>query len=289
MSSQSRFLMCVPNHYRVDYVINPWMEGNVQKTSPQHVIRQWQQLSCIIQERARVEFIPSEPGWPDMVFTANAGLVSERTVVLSRFRHRERQGEEPFFRDWFEAHHYNVHELPVELPFEGAGDALFEGDGRWLWAAYGFRTTRHSHSWLARWLDIEVISLRLIDQRFYHLDTCLCPLSGGYLLYYPPAFSAYSNQLIERRVPSAKRIPVGEADALAFACNAVNIGTDLILNQASNHLKQRLAQIGFGVIETPLTEFLKAGGAAKCLTLCLKESSHSEEDEKLPLRSLGVV
>ena len=278
MSSNSRFLMCVPDHYRVDYVINPWMEGNVQETSPRHVTRQWQLLSCAIHERARVELIRSEAGWPDMVFTANAGLVAGRTVVLSRFRHQERQGEEPFFRQWFEAQDYKVHELPVEVSFEGAGDALFQGDERWLWAGYGFRTTRDSHAYLARWLDVEVISLRLIDPRFYHLDTCLCPLSGGYLLYYPPAFSTYSNQLIEQRVPSSKRIPVGTADALAFACNAVNIGTDLILNQASNHLKQRLAQLGFHVMETPLTEFLKAGGAAKCLTLCLAEPSYSTED-----------
>jgi lysine-ketoglutarate reductase/saccharopine dehydrogenase-like protein (TIGR00300 family) len=157
------------------------------------------------------------------------------------------------------------------LPFEGAGDALLDREGRWLWAGYGFRSELDSHPYLAKWLDIEVLSLRLMDERFYHLDTCFCPLSNGYLLYYPPAFDAYSNRLIEMRVPEAKRIAIAEPDAVNFACNAVNIEDIVILNQASDDLKQRLTNAGFRVIETPLTEFLKAGGASKCLTLRVTE------------------
>jgi lysine-ketoglutarate reductase/saccharopine dehydrogenase-like protein (TIGR00300 family) len=264
--------MCPPDHYDVDYVINPWMEGNVHKSSRDRAVEQWQKLFHVMKTHTTVDLVNPQLGVPDMVFTANAGLVLENTVVLSRFYHKERQGEEPFFQQWFEENGFTVHTLPKDLPFEGAGDALLDREGRWLWAGYGFRSELDSHSYLAKWLDIEVLSLRLMDERFYHLDTCFCPLIDGYLLYYPPAFDAYSNRLIEMRVPEHKRIAVAEADAVNFACNAVNIEQIIIMNKASDELKQRLGNIGFQIIETPLTEFLKAGGAAKCLTLRVTES-----------------
>ncbi|WP_460193176.1 bifunctional arginine dihydrolase/ornithine cyclodeaminase [Thermosynechococcus sp. FA-CM-4201] len=276
MSSTLRFLMCPPTHYEVDYVINPWMEGNIHKSSRDRAQEQWQKLYEIIHARATVDLIEPQPGWPDMVFTANAGLVLGDRVVLSRFYHPERQGEEPYFKAWFESQGYQVFELPKQLPFEGAGDALLDREGRWLWAGYGFRSELDSHAYLAKWLDIEVLSLRLMDERFYHLDTCFCPLTDGYLLYYPPAFDAYSNRLIELRVPADKRIAVKEADAVNFACNAVNIDRTVILNCASQELKSALTQVGFEVVETPLTEFLKAGGAAKCLTLRVTEPVREE-------------
>lgn len=271
MTSSIRFLMCAPDHYDVDYVINPWMEGNVHKSSRDRAVEQWQGLFHILKDRALVDLIQPQKGVPDMVFTANAGLVLGNDVVLSRFFHKERQGEEPFFQAWFEAQGFTVHVLPKDLPFEGAGDALLDREGRWLWAGYGFRSELDSHPYLAKWLDIEVLSLRLMDERFYHLDTCFCPLADGYLLYYPPAFDSYSNRLIELRVPAEKRIAVDEKDAVAFACNAVNVDRTVIMNKATDDLKQRLSALGFEVVETPLTEFLKAGGAAKCLTLRVTE------------------
>ncbi len=276
MSSTIRFLMCPPDYYDVDYVINPWMEGNVHKSSRDRAVEQWHQLFHLIKEYAIVDLVKPQPGVPDMVFTANAGLVLGDNVVLSRFYHKERQGEEPFFKQWFEEQGYRVYELPKDLPFEGAGDALFDREGRWLWAGYGFRSELETHPMIARWLDIEVLSLRLMDERFYHLDTCFCPLSDGYLLYYPGAFDAYSNRLIELRVPAEKRIAIREEDAVNFACNAVNIDRLIILNKASDELKQRLSAVGFQLIETPLTEFMKAGGAAKCLTLRVTEPIREE-------------
>ncbi len=276
MSSSIRFLMCPPDHYDVDYVINPWMEGNIHKSSRDRAAEQWHKLHHVLAQLAQVDLITPEKGVPDMVFTANAGLVLGDTVVLSRFYHKERQGEEPFFRQWFASQGFTVYELHPDLPFEGAGDALFDREGRWLWAGYGFRSELDSHPYLAKWLDTEVLSLRLMDDRFYHLDTCFCPLTDGYLLYYPPAFDGYSNRLIEMRVPAAKRIPISEVDAINFACNAVNVDRTVILNQASDALKHRFASIGFDVIETPLTEFLKAGGAAKCLTLRITEPVRGE-------------
>jgi len=284
-ASAIRILMCPPDHYDVDYVINPWMEGNVHKSSRERAVSQWQGLHHILKEYAIVDLVQPQKGWPDMVFTANAGLVLGNQVVLSRFFHKERQGEEPHFKAWFEAQGYTVHELPRDLPFEGAGDALLDREGRWLWAGYGFRSELDSHAYLAEWLDIEVLSLRLMDERFYHLDTCFCPLTDGYLLYYPPAFDAYSNHLIERRVPAEKRIVVSEIDADNFACNAVNVDRTIVLNRASNDLKQRLGSLGFTVIETPLTEFLKAGGAAKCLTLRTTEPLQVDLHANAPVES----
>ncbi len=271
MSDSIRILMCAPDHYDVDYVINPWMEGNIHKSSREKAVSQWNGLYQILKDRSIVDLVPPQKGWPDMVFTANAGLVLGKTAVISRFFHKERQGEEPYFKQWFEQQGFTVYELPKDLPFEGAGDALFDREGRWLWAGYGFRSELDSHPYLAKWLDIEVLSLRLIDERFYHLDTCFCPLSGGYLLYYPDAFDAYSNRLIEMKVPQEKRIIVEEPDAVNFACNAVNVNQIIVMNKISEALKGQLQNAGFEVVETPLSEFLKAGGAAKCLTLRVTE------------------
>jgi lysine-ketoglutarate reductase/saccharopine dehydrogenase-like protein (TIGR00300 family) len=288
MTDSIRFLMCRPDRYDVDYVINPWMEGNIHKSSRERAIEQWEKLYRVLKERAIVDLVPPEEGWPDMVFTANAGLVLGENVVLSRFFHKERQGEEPYFKKWFEENGYTVWELPQDLPFEGAGDALLDREGRWLWAGYGFRSELDSHPYLAKWLDIEVLSLRLIDERFYHLDTCFCPLSGGYLLYYPQAFDSYSNRLIEMRVPAEKRIALEESDAVNFACNAVNINSIVVMNKASTELKERLANVGFEVIETPLTEFLKAGGAAKCLTLRVTEPVLEDVHANEPVESRAI-
>ncbi len=271
MAANVRFLMCPPDLYEVDYVINPWMEGNIHKSSRAVAVEQWQALYRLLQQNATVEKITPRPGLPDMVFTANAGVAVGEKVVLSRFLYRERQGEQEHFKKWFQKHGFEVFELPPDLPFEGAGDALLDRQGSCLWAGYGIRSELDSHPYIARWLDLEVISLRLIDPRFYHLDTCFCPLEGGWLLYFPQAFDAYSNRLIEQRVAAEKRLPVSEADAVRFACNAVNVGRRLVVNQMSTDLHERLGSAGFQIIETPLNEFMKSGGAAKCLTLRLTE------------------
>ncbi|MBT8086716.1 MAG: fused N-dimethylarginine dimethylaminohydrolase/saccharopine dehydrogenase domain-containing protein, partial [Gammaproteobacteria bacterium] len=136
---------------------------------------------------------------------------------------------------------------------------------------YGFRTEIEAHAEIGRYFDIEVVSIRLTDERFYHIDTCFCPLTDGFLMYHPPAFDYESRIAIESRIPPHKRIIVDTMDAGNFACNAVNIGDRVILNSASEPLKARLMLAGFRVHEVPLSEFLKAGGSAKCLTLKLTE------------------
>jgi lysine-ketoglutarate reductase/saccharopine dehydrogenase-like protein (TIGR00300 family) len=267
MTNKPRLLICPPDFYEVDYVINPWMEGNVHKASHSLAVSQWEALRKVLEDGADVERITPQQGLPDMVFTANAGVVIGRKCVLSRFLPRERQGEEPHFKKWFKKQRFEGLELPAGLPFEGAGDALFDSERGCLWAGYGFRSELAAHPLLAEWLNVQVHSLRLSDPRFYHLDTCFCPLENGCVMYYPAAFDARSNRQIEQVVPGEKRIVVGETDAARFACNAVNIERRIILNQASAELRGRLEAAGFSVIETTLTEFMKAGGSARCLTL----------------------
>jgi N-dimethylarginine dimethylaminohydrolase len=137
--------------------------------------------------------------------------------------------------------------------------------------AHGHRSISAAREVILERLDIEVETLRLTDTRFYHLDTCFCPLDGGFLLYYPPAFDDASRATIEKRMPAAKRIAIGEEDALAFACNAVAIDTTVVVNRATPAFVKALAAKGFEVVQTPLSEFMKAGGSAKCLTLRLDE------------------
>ena len=269
--SQPTFLMCPPTLYDVQYVINPWMEGNVHRSSRDKAMEQWAHLHDALAQVACVELVDPEPGSPDMVFTANAGLVHNGTVALSSFLHPERQGEEPHFRKWFDDCGFTVREISRSTPFEGEGDALFEGDGSRLWAGHGVRTRLSSHPRLRDTWGVEVISLRLVDPRFYHLDTCFCPLFGGYLIYFPGAFDAESRARIEARYPREKRICVSEADALRFACNAINLGRFVLLNVISDELAGRLQSLGFHVAQVALSEFLKAGGAAKCLVLRLSE------------------
>jgi len=265
------YLMCKPDHFEVSYVINPWMEGNVALSHRETAERQWHALAEMISEVARVEQITAARGVPDMVFTANAGLVLGNKFILSHFRHAQRQAEEPYFAQWFANRGFEVLTLPPEIPFEGAGDALLDRQTPLLWVAHGHRSDTQCAPLLAYMLNIEVEPLRLVNDHFYHLDTCFCPLEGGYLMYYPPAFDAASLARITARVPAKRQIVVREEDAANFACNAVNSENYIFLNKASNTLVKELESRGFIVRQTELTEFMKAGGSAKCLTLKLNE------------------
>ncbi len=267
--------MCAPRLYDVEYVINPWMQGNVHASSRERAMEQWERLYAALQRVATVVLIEPEPGSPDMVFTANAGLARDGVVALSSFAHPERQGEEAHFRRWFERAGYRVVDVARETPFEGEGDALFSADGRTLWVGHGTRTRVESHEVLRRLWSADVVSLRLIDPRFYHLDTCFAPLPNGDALYYPAAFDADSLERIESAYPAEKRIAVTEEDATRFACNVVALHRTLVLNRVSAELSGELRGRGFAVVEVELDEFMKAGGAAKCLTMLLTPSLHA--------------
>ncbi len=261
--------MCAPTYYDVDYVINPWMEGNVHAASKARACKQWIALHEELSKRAEVRLVEPVLGSPDMVFTANAGLKLGNEVALSRFQFAERQAEAAIFSAWFELAQYNVREMPVGMSFEGEGDALWAVDGSRLWAGWGFRTAVKSHRMLEEWWGVEVASLKLVDPRFYHLDTCFAPLPNGDVMYLPEAFDDASRALIEGYYAPERRVVVGEEDAVGFCCNVVCLGDELVMNHVSGELREELEGRGFEVVETPLDEFLKAGGAAKCLVMTL--------------------
>lgn len=269
--SRHVFLMCPPEYFTVAYIINPWMHGNLRKIDNAVAKQQWRALYDTLTDHATVRLVLPQPGSPDMVFTANAGLVKGKRFIVSRFRYPERQYEEPYFADWFMDRGYDVSLMPRDVPFEGAGDALFDRSEERLWMAHGHRSISEAREILAQRLDVEVINLKLVDTRFYHLDTCFCPLEGGYLMYFPAAFDQESRKAIESRIPAARRIGIDEEDALAFACNAVNIDDTVVVNRATPAFVKALGAKKFKVLQSPLSEFMKAGGSAKCLTLRLDE------------------
>ncbi len=270
MSFAHTFLMCSPKYFEVTYVINHWMALH-QGICTERALQQWQRLYQLIGERAHVKLVEPQPGLPDMVFTANAALMFDNKVMVSRFLHPQRTGEERHFQNWFSENQFQIHKTPSGVNFEGAGDALLDRNETLLWMGWGYRSARTAQAHLSEYFDLEVVPLRLVDERFYHLDTCFCPLSRGYLMYYPGAFDDQARREIAERVPRSKRIAVSERDAVTFACNAVNIDDVVIVNRISSELRAELEAAGFEVIQTDLSEFLKAGGGSKCLTLRLDE------------------
>jgi N-dimethylarginine dimethylaminohydrolase len=260
-----RILMCRPDHYGIEYEINPWM--NRQRQADRTLARaQWQALVDLLSALgAQIELVPPVAGLPDLVFTANAGLIFHQRAVLSHFRPRQRQGEEEVFAAWFAEHGYEVLRLPPEHFFEGAGDALFCGET--LFAGYRIRSDIRSGQWLSQQLGCEVIPLELVNPYYYHLDTCFCPLAPGEAIWYPPAFDDYGRRVIMQFIPQL--IAVVDEEARAFACNAVVVGRHVVTNTGCPRLHQDLAQRGYTPHQTPLSEFVKAGGSAKCLTLRL--------------------
>ena len=269
--TKDKILMCPPDHFTVDYVINPWMAGNEDTLSISKARIQWEQLRETVGEYAEIVTVDPDPKLPDMVFTANAGVVYGNKAIASHFMPMERRPEEPIFKQWFRDNDFDLFELDEKVGFEGAGDCLLDRGGPWLWTGYGFRTEIEAHPAIQEFFDVELVSIRLTDERFYHIDTCFCPLADGFLMYHPPAFDYESRIKIESRIPPHKRIIVDTLDAGNFACNAINIDDRVFLHRASDPLKARLMLAGFAVHELELTEFLKAGGSAKCLSLKLTE------------------
>ncbi|MGA9667497.1 MAG: arginine deiminase-related protein [Gallionella sp.] len=263
------FLMCEPKFFDVCYVINPWMEGNLGKVDKALAKQQWQNLYDIVAGLASVSLIAPVEGLPDMVFTANAGLVHNNDVIVSSFLHAERQPEAGHFEKFFSSQGYTIHYLQQGTIFEGAGDALLDSSGR-LWFGSGIRSDAHALDEIIAVFDkgcgVEVRGLELVDLHWYHLDTAFCPLPQGQALANAKAFSAKSVAALDEAF-GASIIWVPEADAKNFACNAVAIGQAIIMHKASPGLKDALEQRGYEVIETDVSEFLKAGGACKCLTL----------------------
>lgn len=260
-----RYLMCPARHFGILYEINPWMHREVQ-ADPDRSMAQWERARDTLRDAgAEIETIEPVDGLPDMVFTANAGVVSGSRFVPSRFRHPERGDEEPHYADWFRERGAEIVELPEGPSFEGAGDAL-PFDGRLL-AGYRIRSDFDAHAALARALGVEVLSVELTDPRFYHLDLTFCPLDDRHALIVPEAWDEYGRDVVRSLVPEP--IPLTPDEALDFSANAVVVGHRVILPACSPRLGRELERLGFEVAVCAVDEFLKAGGGVRCLTLAL--------------------
>jgi len=265
MPAMPRILMCSPDYYGIEYEINPWMSRE-RPANRELAIEQWEGLVTILtQLGVDVALLRPAGGLPDLVFTANAALIYEKRAILSHFRHKQRQGEEPLCAAWFKEHGFVVEQLPEGRFFEGAGDALFCGET--LIAGYRIRSDVKSQQMIGELLHCQVIPLELIDEHYYHLDTCFCPLAEGEAIWYPGAFDEYGRRALTELVPSL--IAVAAEEAQSFACNAVVVGKHVVTTIGCPRLHHDLASRGYIPHETPLLEFIKAGGSAKCLTLRL--------------------
>ena len=264
-NEQPRILMCPPDFYGIEYEINPWMSksrGSDAALSRQ----QWTALRDLLQALgASIELMEPVRGLPDLVFTANAALMWRQIAFLARFRHAPRQGETAVDAAWFSAHGFEPVTLPEGMDFEGAGDALFCGET--LFGGYLIRSDAAALQWLARQIGCRVIPLQLVDLYYYHLDTCFCPLSPTEAIYYPPAFDEYGRRALREFVPTL--VEVSPDEAARFACNAVVIGRHVVLNTGCPQLANDLTNLGYDPHCTDLSEYIKAGGSAKCLTLRL--------------------
>jgi N-dimethylarginine dimethylaminohydrolase len=283
----AHLLMCAPEHFAVSYAINPWMDPERwarDRRAQQAAEHQWSALHRkLVALGAAVELVPSAPGLPDLVFTANAAVVLDRQVLLARFRHPERRREEPHFEAAFRALQARgvidaVHRLPENLVLEGAGDCVWDASRRLFWMGYGPRSDAAARHAVADAFGEEAVALELEDARFYHMDTALSALPGGEVMYLPEAFSAAGLAAIRERVAPAQRIEIAVADGCRLAANAVCLGDAVVMSACSERLRAALAERGYRVVTTPLTSFLRSGGSAFCLTLRLDRRSQPIAD-----------
>jgi N-dimethylarginine dimethylaminohydrolase len=258
-----RVLMCAPTHYDIRYEINPWMKIR-HKVKASEAAEQWQALRRTLERLGvTVLTIPQKRGCPDMVFTANAGVVWGKRFAPSHFRYPERRGEEPAFIAFFRKLGFQIKDAARGLFFEGEGDLLPYRD--MLIGGFRFRSEIRAHEAVAAALGKRLVGMELVQPRFYHLDTCFLPLDNRSALYFPGAFDAYGRKVIRRFIENP--IPVARADAHQFACNGIRIGRSVVLNKASRALKAKIAKAGYETVETSTSEFMKAGGSVKCLLL----------------------
>ncbi|OCG74878.1 dimethylargininase [Microbacterium sediminis] len=266
-----RYLMCRPEHFTVSYSINPWMEP-ANPTDTALAVRQWQKLyDTYLELGHEVELIDPLPGLPDMVYTANGGFVIDGVFYAPRFRFEERQGEEPAFIAWARENGFEV--VEPEFTNEGEGDFLLAGDV--ILAGRGFRSTDDSHREIARIFDREVVSLTLVDPRFYHLDTALSvldpvvePGQTPTIAYLPGAFDEASRAELERRFPDA--ILVADADGAVFGLNSASDGRNVFISPRATGFEAQLRERGYNPVLVDLSELLLGGGGIKCCTLELR-------------------
>jgi len=257
--------MCPPEHFGVLYEINPWMHQEVA-VDVDRARDQWETLASTLGDAgAEVETMAPQPGLPDIVFTANAGIVNRDCFVPSRFRHPQRQGESPHYTAWFAEHGFRIAELPGSVSHEGAGDALpFRSV---LLSGYRFRSDAAAHVALSELAGVPVRPVELADDRFYHLDLTFCPLDERRALVAPAAWDSYGRKVVEALVPEP--LPLDADETAAFVANSVVVGTNIVMPACPARIGRQLEAWGFDVVVVDVSEFQKAGGACRCLTLAL--------------------
>ncbi|WP_433474027.1 dimethylargininase [Spirillospora sp. CA-142024] len=262
---RKRYLMCRPEHFAVTYAINPWMDPAAGADAGT-AVRQWEELrAAYLALGHEVSLIDPIEGLPDMVFAANGALVVGGRVYGAKFTHAERQAEGPAYAKWMLENGFSE-VLEPEHTNEGEGDFLTLDHV--ILAGTGFRTEIAAHQEAQEFLGRPVVTLRLVDPRFYHLDTALFPLGGDNVAYYPGAFSPGSRAVLERLFPDA--ILAGEQDAAVLGLNAVCDGRNVVINAEAAELIGTLRAHGYEPVPIDLSELRKAGGGPKCCTLELR-------------------
>ena len=264
-ATRQRFLMCRPTYFAVDYAINPWMDPTAP-VDADLAIRQWEQLRQTYRDLGHtVEEIAPLPGLPDMVFAANGGTVLGSKALAVQFRDPQRADEAPAYRAWFEAAGLEVHD-PKHIN-EGEGDILLAGGH--LLAGTGFRTAHPAHAQVQEVFGYPVLTMQLVDPRFYHLDTALAVLDERTVAYLPEAFSPGSQEVLRRLFPDAVHATM--VDAMVLGLNAVSDGQHVVLPTQATGLAAKLRDRGYQTIGVDLSELRKAGGGPKCCTLRLRQ------------------
>jgi N-dimethylarginine dimethylaminohydrolase len=265
-STQPRtYLMCSPEHFAVEYVINPWMNPS-QPVDAVLAMRQWRQLRAAYTGLGHtVHTIPPVPGLPDMVFAANGATVIDGKVLGAKFRHTQRRPEAEAYMGWLREHGYAVvRESAIEN--EGEGDIVFAR--RAILAGHGFRSQAAVKTEIAELFGLPVISLRLTDPRFYHLDTALVVLDPDTAAYYPAAFDDASRAALTSHF--TELIEAKDEDAEVLGLNAISDGRNVVLPMQATGLIGQLRSAGFEPLGVDMSELLKAGGGPKCCTLELR-------------------
>jgi len=266
VASPRTYLMCPPDYFTVSYAINPWMRPD-SPVDPGLAMRQWSALRAAYQSLGHaVATIEPQPGLPDMVFAANGATVIDGAVLGARFRYPQRAAEAAAYLAWFRSRGYPAVHEAVQVN-EGEGDILVAGQT--ILAGHGFRSDQAAAEELAAVFGRPVVSLRLVDPRFYHLDTALCVLDASTAMYYPAAFDDAGRAALEGVFDEL--IEAKDEDAEVLGLNAVSDGRHVVLARQAVNLARSLSAHGFTPVPVDMSELLKAGGGAKCCTLELRE------------------
>jgi N-dimethylarginine dimethylaminohydrolase len=257
--------MCPPEHFAVSYAINPWMDPQ-RPVDTARAMAQWEALrETYLRLGHEVQLIEPVPWLPDMVFAANGATVIDGKVLGARFLYAEREAEGAAYLDWFRRRGYQVVCVP-EAVNEGEGDILSAGPV--VIAGYGFRTQAAAHAEVSELFGRPVLTVRLVDPRYYHLDTALCVLDASTAAYYPAAFDDAARAALASRFDEL--IEAKDEDAEVLGLNAVSDGYHVVLPAQATGLAAQLAARGFEPVPVEMSEFSKAGGGPKCCTLELR-------------------